>query len=76
MVVNVNYSKVIEEMGVQLKDLIVQNAIQKAQLEAVTQELNKIIEQQNIAEQQEIAQQPNYEEVPTYEGEVVDSRGE
>lgn len=64
MVVNVNYSKVIEEMGVQLKDLIVQNAIQKAQLEAVTQELNRLIEQ------------PTQEEVPTYEGEVVDNRGE
>lgn len=54
MVVNVNYGNVIEEMAVQIKELTVEKAILKAQLEAVTKELNNILEQANEVEQGEV----------------------
>lgn len=54
MVVNVNYGNVIEEMAVQIKELTVEKAILKAQLEAVTKELNNILEQSNEAMQGEV----------------------
>lgn len=54
MIVNVNYGNVIEEMAVQIKELTVEKAILKAQLEAVTKELNNILEQSNEVEQGEV----------------------
>lgn len=42
MQINVDYSSVINELGSQIADLIVANSILKAQLTAVTNELNNL----------------------------------
>ncbi len=42
MQINVDYSSVINELGSQIADLIVTNSILKAQLTAVTNELNNL----------------------------------
>ena len=42
MQINVDYSSVINELGSQIADLIVANSILKAQLAAVTNELNNL----------------------------------
>ena len=44
MVIKVDYTKAIEEMAEQLKGHIVQNTILKAQLDAVSTELNSLLE--------------------------------
>ena len=42
MQISVDYSSVINELGSQIADLIVANSILKAQLAAVTNELNNL----------------------------------
>lgn len=61
MVVSVDYTKAIDELASQLKDALVTSAILKAQLDAVTKELNNVLQNnENLAED-------SVEEVSEYE---------
>ena len=60
MVVSVDYTKAIDELASQLKDALVSNVILKAQLDAVTKELNNIL-QDNENSTEDYVQSPETE---------------